>query len=85
MNPLEELIRNYWVETIGWIATLIIIVSFLVNDIKTLRTFSLIGAILWVVYGFVIQSSSIVFLNLVIVGIQIYKLYKIKLKKDLDK
>ena len=73
------------IEILGWVATLIIIVSFLVNDIKTLRTFSLIGAILWVIYAFVIQSSSIVFLNLVIVGIQIYKLYKIKLKKDLDK
>ena len=73
------------IEILGWVATLIIIISFLVNDIKTLRTFSLIGAILWVIYGFVIQSSSIVFLNLVIVGIQIYKLYKIKLKKDLDK
>ena len=73
------------IEILGWVATLVIIVSFLVNDIKTLRTFSLIGAILWVIYGFAIQSSSIVFLNLVIVGIQIYKLYKIKLKKDLDK
>ena len=73
------------IEILGWVATLVIIISFLVNDIKTLRTFSLIGAILWVIYGFVIQSSSIVFLNLVIVGIQIYKLYKIKLKKDLDK
>lgn len=73
------------IEILGWVATLVIIVSFLVNDIKTLRTFSLIGAILWVIYGFVIQSSSIVFLNLVIVGIQVYKLYKIKLKKDLDK
>ena len=73
------------IEILRWVATLVIIVSFLVNDIKTLRTFSLIGAILWVIYGFAIQSSSIVFLNLVIVGIQIYKLYKIKLKKDLDK
>ena len=73
------------IEILGWVATLIIIISFLVNDIKLLRTFSLFGALLWVVYGFVIQSSSIVFLNLVIVGIQIYKLYKIKLKKDLDK
>jgi uncharacterized protein with PQ loop repeat len=72
------------IEILGWVATLVIIVSFLVNDIKTLRTFSLIGAILWIIYGFVIQSSSIVFLNLVIIGIQIYKLYKIKLKKDLD-
>ena len=73
------------IEILGWVATLIIIISFLVNDIKLLRTFSLFGALLWVVYGFVIQSSSIIFLNLVIVGIQIYKLYKIKLKKDLDK
>ena len=73
------------IEILGWVATLVIIVSFLVNDIKTLRTFSLIGACMWVIYGFAIQSSSIVFLNLVIVGIQVYKLYKIKLKKDLDK
>jgi uncharacterized protein with PQ loop repeat len=72
------------IEILGWVATLIIIISFLVNDIKLLRTFSLFGALLWVVYGFAINSNSIMFLNLVIVGIQSYKLYKIKLKKNLD-
>lgn len=65
-------------EILGWVATMIIISSFLVNNIKTLRTLNLLGASLWTVYGVIAMIPSIIFLNIVISGIQIFKLYKLK-------
>jgi hypothetical protein len=71
-------------EIIGWIATVFIIISFLQKDIIKLRLFSLVGAILWTLYGLIGQSWSIVFLNIMITLIQVFwiaKLIKIKNKK----
>jgi len=65
-------------EILGWVATMIIISSFLVNNIKTLRTLNLLGASLWTIYGVIAMIPSIIFLNIVISGIQMFKLYKLK-------
>jgi hypothetical protein len=74
-------------EIIGWIATVFIIISFLQKDIIKLRLFSLVGAILWTLYGLIGQSWSIVFLNIMITLIQVFwiaKLIRIKNKKPSD-
>jgi hypothetical protein len=71
-------------EIIGWIATVFIIISFIQKDIIKLRVFSLVGALLWAVYGLIGQSWSIVFLNVMIILIQIFwivKLIRLKNKK----
>jgi len=64
-------------EVVGWIATLIVISSFLINDMLRLRTVNLIGAFCWLIYGILAVSSSIIFLNIVIVGIQSIKIWKL--------
>ena len=65
---------NY-LEVIGWIATTFVISSFLINDMLRLRAVNLIGAVCWLVYGIIASATSIIFLNVVIVGIQIFKLW----------
>ena len=62
------------IDIIGWVATLFVIVSFLIDKILWLRTVNLIGASLWLAYGIIDLSYSIIFLNLVVVSIQIYKI-----------
>lgn len=69
-------------EIIGWIATVFIIISFLQKDIIKLRLFSLVGAILWTLYGLIGQSWSIVFLNIVITIIQVFWIAKLKYDKN---
>ena len=64
-------------EVVGWIATLIVISSFLINDMLRLRMVNLIGAFCWLIYGILAVSSSIIFLNIVIVGIQSFKIWKL--------
>ena len=69
------------IDTIGWIATFFIIVSFLIDNIFWLRVVNLIGASLWQAYGIIDLAYSIIFLNIVIVSIQIYKIIFILSRK----
>ena len=62
------------IDIIGWVATFFVIVSFLIDKILWLRIVNLIGASLWLAYGIIDLSYSIIFLNLVVVSIQIYKI-----------
>lgn len=61
------------VEYLGFIATAFILASFLFDGNK-LRLINSIGAILWFVYGIITMSASIMFLNLCVVLIHLYKL-----------
>jgi hypothetical protein len=61
-------------EIVGWSATAFVIFSFLINNMLWLRTVNLVGAFLWLLYGIIDISYSIIFLNVVIVSIQIFKI-----------
>ena len=80
MNPLENLLTQS-VEIIGWVATIFILLSFLYDGNK-LRYINIVGASLWLVYGLIELSYSIMFLNLCVVLIHIYKLLKPKNKEE---
>ncbi len=59
---------------VGWAATIFIIISFLINNMLWLRIINIIGAALWLTYGIIDTSCSIIFLNVIIVSIQFYKI-----------
>ena len=72
---------NY-LEIVGWIATFVVIGSFLINDMLKLRSVNLIGATLWLLYGIIAGSFSIMFLNIVVMCIQVFKIRQLMNKKD---
>ena len=66
-----------YLELIGWIGNVFVVISFLNNDTLKLRSYNLVGASLWLVYGIVAGSFSIIFLNVVVISIQIIKITQI--------
>lgn len=66
----------YNIELIGYVATVFILASFVISNLKTLRVVNMIGGGLWMVYGYVMGSSSIFIGNLLMVLIHIVKLYQ---------
>ena len=64
------------IELIGYVATVFILASFVISNLKTLRVVNMIGGGLWMVYGYVMGSSSIFIGNLLMVLIHIVKLYQ---------
>ncbi len=69
-------------EWIGYIASLIVLISLLMSSIKKLRWINLFGALLFGIYGFMISSLPTGFMNVGIAIIDIYFLAKIYLSKE---
>ena len=69
-----------YTEWIGYLASAALIVSFMMKKVRTLRFINSIGAILFVIYGFLLAISwPIIITNSFILGANIYYLY---LKKE---
>jgi uncharacterized protein with PQ loop repeat len=64
-------------EWIGYLASLVLMVSFLMKNINTLRIINSFGAILFVVYGILLAISwPIIITNTFILGVNTYYLSK---------
>ncbi len=64
-------------EIIGWFATVIILVSFLYSGVK-LRIINFLGALTWVFWGVMMETWNVIILNVLIMVIHSYKLYKMR-------
>jgi len=71
-----------WLEWIGYIASLVILISLLMSSIKKLRWVNLIGATLFAVYGFLINALPVGIMNVGIAAINVY--YLIKMYSAID-
>jgi uncharacterized protein with PQ loop repeat len=71
-------------EIIGYIASAVVLISFLMKNIKKLRIINTIGCLIFIVYGLLLNFSiPIILTNSVIVGINIYFLVKANIKNEL--
>ncbi|WP_348798611.1 uroporphyrinogen decarboxylase [Flavobacterium adhaerens] len=64
-------------EWVGYLASLALMISFLMKNIKALRIINSIGCLLFVVYGFMLATSwPIIITNAFILGVNIFYLVK---------
>lgn len=69
------------IEILGIVASLFIILAFLFKDIRIIRILDCVGATLYVIYGILIHSWANIFLNTILILIQIYRLIELKRNK----
>lgn len=62
------------IDLIGYIGSVLVILSFMVNEITFLRLLSIGGGIWFVIYGGLLHSYPIIVLNSAIISVNIYKL-----------
>jgi hypothetical protein len=72
-------------EWIGYVASLIVLISLLMSSIKKLRWINLLGSAIFGVYGFFIGSLPVGFMNIGIAAINIYYLVKMYRSSDFFK
>lgn len=70
--------NNVFFEIVGITGTLFVLLSFLMKDLKKVRIINIIGAVLFVVYGVLINAYSTWILNGVLIIIHIIFLVKRK-------
>lgn len=62
-------------EWVGYLASVALIISFTMKNIRTLRIINSVGAILFVIYGIMLQTSyPIIITNVFILSANIYYL-----------
>ncbi len=66
------------VEIWGLLATLFVLVSFLFDDEKKIRSVNIVGALIFVGYGLALQALSVWLLNGILAVIHVIKLKKIR-------
>lgn len=64
----------WWHEVIGTIASLFIVFAFVCKGERRIRIVDSIGAIIFIIYGLLIHSFSVAFLNAITMSINIYYL-----------
>ncbi len=70
------------IEALGYFASSLTVISFLMKDVYKLRIINLIACILFIIYGFLIISIPVVIVNVVVATIQVIYLIKNR-KKNL--
>ena len=65
------------IEILGTIASVIVLISFLMKSEKKIRLVNIIGAIIFVIYGIGINAFSVWFLNGSLCLVHIYRLIKL--------
>lgn len=64
-------------EILGTIASIIVLLSFIVDGEKKIRIINIIGALVFILYGILTNAFSVWFLNGALLLVHVYKLIKI--------
>jgi len=59
-------------EIFGYIGTVLILISFLIEDVFKLRLINMIGAIFWIIYGLGIMAKPTIIVNFFVILIHLY-------------
>ncbi len=55
-------------DSLGWIATLLVVVSYLTRQPRALRRIQGVAACLWLAYGVAIHSNPVIVANIIVVA-----------------
>lgn len=69
------------IEWLGYLASILIVVSLTMTDIIQLRIINTLGCICFVIYGLTVKAYPVALSNFIIILINFYNLYKLKSNK----
>lgn len=68
-------------DFLGYIATTIVVISFILSDIKNFRLLNSLGGFLFILYGVLIESNPVILMNVVITLINLIQLWRLYRKR----
>ncbi len=66
------------IEALGYVASVIVLISFLMKDMKKLRILNSIACVMFVVYGISHNTFPVIAVNVMVIIINVYYLIKNK-------
>lgn len=77
----KEILGIELVEWVGYLGSLILLLSYLMRSVNKLRIVGIIGCAVFLVYGWLDESWPVVITNAAIILINLYYLFFLKNKK----
>ncbi len=74
-----------WVELIGIVGSVLVLISFLMKDILVIRIINIIGSIVFVVYGIIIGAVATWFVNAALIVVHTIYIIKGYCEKRINK
>ncbi|MFO8017372.1 MAG: hypothetical protein R6U96_01955 [Promethearchaeia archaeon] len=71
-----------WLEIVGFLASVLVAISLAMKNILKLRIINTTGAIIFVIYGLIIQAYPVFLVNLIIILVNLYYLNDILTSQD---
>lgn len=71
-----------WIEWVGYVASIMIVISLIMTSVVSLRIVNTIGCILFVIYGLTTGAYPVAIANSLIVFINFYHLYRLKIEAE---
>ena len=62
------------VESLGWLATAVFVSSYLCRGPRALRGMQMAGAMIWMVYGLLMQAAPVFVANLLVLAVAAWTL-----------
>jgi heme exporter protein D len=72
------------VQCLGYLASVLVAISFLMKSINKLRFVNMVGSICFVIYAVAIHAIPVALINLFTVCINVYYLTQINTSKQMD-
>jgi hypothetical protein len=66
------------IDIIGYIGILVVLIAFMMTDMTKLRIINIIACLIYVVYGCLIHSTPTIILNILVILLNLYFLFKNK-------
>lgn len=73
---------SFLYELIGYTGSILVAISLMMKSLVRLRVVNFFGALVFVIYGFLIGAIPVVFLNTLILGVNAYNLWQMWRQKD---
>ena len=70
-------------DVVGYLATGIVLCSYLFKNPSTLRKVQALGAVVWMLYGFLLHSGPVIVANLLIVAIALWSSARVATKSTI--
>ena len=71
------------IEIIGYVATIVTLISMMAKNMNLLRMLNSVGCILWMSYGIIRNDNPVIVVNSTILVIHLVSLYKTKQNESL--
>ena len=77
---MKEILADH-IELWGYLSMIVVLISTAMKDMKKLRLTNIIGCLMFIVYGSFKGATPVVIMNIVVILIHLWHLFKHKLNK----